>query len=62
MSKEKTILDLEHAAANLEGIHLDELAVPLRRVALHLRNMDHEYRMLIDDMNGDTRTVPHDRT
>lgn len=62
MSREKAILDLEHAAANLEDIHLDKLAVPLRRAALHLRNMDHEYRMLIDVMNGDNRTVPHDRT
>lgn len=60
MSREKTILDLEHAAANLEDIHLHELAAPLRRAALHLRNKDLEYQALIDDTKDDDRMVPHD--
>jgi hypothetical protein len=52
MSREKAILDLELAAANLEDIHLQNLAGPLWQAALYLRKMDQEYQAPIDGMNG----------
>jgi hypothetical protein len=53
MGREKIILDLEHAEATLELRHLHDWAVPLRRAALYLRNMDQGYQVSIGDMNGD---------
>jgi hypothetical protein len=61
MSREKTILDLEHAAANLEDMRLYELAVPIRRAALYLRNVDRECQTSVGDINRDDPAAPCDR-
>lgn len=58
MSRERFILDLEHAADNIGDMPRHELAVLLRRAALRLRNigdppldLESEYLALIDDLN-----------
>ncbi len=57
--RNQLILRLEDAANKIADVSRHELAILLRRAALMLRNTDgpsdpeHEYRALIDEMNGD---------